>query len=59
MLFRSVPRGATAALLPAVVADRYLRRLRQAGYDPFAPVLGMPDGLQIIRLAAAALAKRF
>ena len=55
----AVPRGATAALLPAVVADRYLRRLRQAGYDPFAPVLGMPDGLQIIRLAAAALAKRF
>ena len=53
-----VPRAAIAALLPAIVADRYLIRLQRAGYDPFAPVLATPDPLQIWRLAFAALLGR-
>src|SRR5436190_6383418 len=54
-----IPRSAMAALLPAVVADRFLTRLRRTGYDPFAPVLAVPDPPQIWRLALAALLKRF
>jgi len=54
-----VPRHARAALLPAVVADRFLLRLQRAGHDPFAPALAMPDTLQSWRLAAAALRGRF
>ncbi|HEY4470382.1 MAG TPA: phytoene/squalene synthase family protein [Stellaceae bacterium] len=54
-----IPRSAFAALLPAVVARRHLARLRQAGYDPFAPALAAPDPLQIWRLALAALQGRF
>ena len=53
------PRSAIAALLPAIVAGRFLARLRRAEYDPFAPVLAVPDPLQIWRLAAAALLNRF
>ena len=39
-----VPRAARPALLPAALADLYLRRLRRAGNDPFAPGLdvGVP-----------------
>lgn len=55
----SIPRSAIAALLPAVIAERWLTRLRRAGYDPFAPALAAPDPLQIWRLAAAALLNRF
>jgi NADH dehydrogenase [ubiquinone] 1 alpha subcomplex assembly factor 6 len=55
----AIPRSAIAALLPAIVADRFLARLQRAGYDPFAPVLAVPDPLQIWRLAAAALLNRF
>jgi phytoene synthase len=54
-----IPRSALAALLPAVVASRQHARLRQAEYDPFAPVLTAPDSLQIWRLALAALRGRF
>jgi phytoene synthase len=54
-----IPRSAMAALLPAVVAECFLTRLRRTGYDPFAPVLAAPDPLQIWRLALAALLKRF
>jgi NADH dehydrogenase [ubiquinone] 1 alpha subcomplex assembly factor 6 len=53
------PRGARAALLPAVIADRFLARLRRAGYNPFAPEFARPDPLQSWRLAAAALRNRF
>lgn len=53
------PRAATPALLPAVIAARALARLAAAGHDPFAPALARPDPLQIWRLAAAALARRF
>jgi phytoene synthase len=55
----AIPRSAIAALLPAIVAGRFLARLRRAEYDPFAPVLAVPDPLQIWRLAAAALLNRF
>jgi NADH dehydrogenase [ubiquinone] 1 alpha subcomplex assembly factor 6 len=54
-----VTRSAIPALLPAVVADRFLLRLRHAGYDPFAPTLAAPDPLQIWRLAFASLRGRF
>jgi NADH dehydrogenase [ubiquinone] 1 alpha subcomplex assembly factor 6 len=55
----AIPRSAIAALLLALVASRFLTRLRRAEYDPFAAALAMPDPLQIWRLAAAALLKRF
>jgi len=54
-----IPRRAGAALLPAVIADRFLVRLKRAGFNPFAPELARPDPLQIWRLAAAALRNRF
>jgi NADH dehydrogenase [ubiquinone] 1 alpha subcomplex assembly factor 6 len=54
-----VPAAAIAALLPAVVADRSLRRLKRAGYDPFAPGLQLRDPLQAWHLAGAALRRRF
>jgi phytoene synthase len=53
------PRRALAALLPAVIADRYLLRLKRAGFNPFAPDLAPPDPLQSWRLALAALRNRF
>ena len=56
---REVPRSARAALLPAVVADRFLARLQRAGCNPLAPELAAPDTLQSWRLFAAALRGRF
>ena len=44
---------------PAVIADRFLLRLKRAGFNPFAPELAAPDPLQSWRLAAAALRNRF
>ena len=58
-LRRAVARAALPALLPAVVAERSLTRLRRAGYDPFDPALAHRDPLQSWRLAAAALRHRF
>jgi NADH dehydrogenase [ubiquinone] 1 alpha subcomplex assembly factor 6 len=58
-LHRSVPRAARPALLPAVIADRSLIRLRRAGDNPFAPELRLPDPMQSWRLAAAMLTGRF
>ena len=52
-------RQALSALLPAVVAARYLRRLSLAGYDPFDRSVAAPDPLQSWRFAAAALLNRF
>jgi phytoene synthase len=54
-----IPRSALPALLPAVIAQRSLSRLRRARYDPFDPALALPDPLQSWRLAAAALLNRF
>jgi NADH dehydrogenase [ubiquinone] 1 alpha subcomplex assembly factor 6 len=53
------PRRARAALLPAVIADRYLLRLKRAAYNPFAPELAQPDPLQSWRLALGGLRNRF
>ena len=55
----TIPRAGLAAVLPAIVADRFLGRLRRADDDPFAPGLAAPDGWQSWRLAAAALFNRF
>jgi NADH dehydrogenase [ubiquinone] 1 alpha subcomplex assembly factor 6 len=55
----TIPRAGLAAVLPALVADRFLGRLRRADHDPFAPGLAPPDGWQSWRLAAAALFNRF
>jgi phytoene synthase len=56
---REVPRQMLAALLPAVVAQHHLVRLRRADYNPFASELAIPDPLQGWRLFAAALSGRF
>lgn len=56
---RAIPRSALPAVLPAVVAGRYLGRLHRAGYNPFDPALAVPDPLQSWRLLAAALRNRF
>jgi len=52
-------RAALPALLPALVAERYLRRLKRAGCDPFDKALTAPDPLQSWRFAVAALLNRF
>ncbi|HMD64167.1 MAG TPA: squalene/phytoene synthase family protein [Stellaceae bacterium] len=54
-----IPRSALPALLPAIIAQRSLTRLKQAGDDPFDPALATPDPLQSWRLAVAALFNRF
>jgi phytoene synthase len=54
-----VPRQALPALLPAIVAQRSLLRLKRAAYNPFDPALALPDPLQSWRLAAAALLNRY
>ena len=55
----AIARPALSAMLPAIVAARFLRRLERAGHDPFDHSLADPDPLQSWRLAAAALVKRF
>jgi NADH dehydrogenase [ubiquinone] 1 alpha subcomplex assembly factor 6 len=54
----AVPRAARPALLPAIIAERFLGRLKRAGDNPFAAELPAPDPLQIWRLAAAMLTGR-
>jgi phytoene synthase len=56
---REVPVSALAAMLPAIIAGRFLKRLAAAGHDPFAAALARPDPLQSWRLLAAALRGRF
>lgn len=56
---RSIARSALPALLPAIIAERSLARLKRAGYDPFDPALAVPDGMQSWRLAIASLRNRF
>lgn len=51
---RRIARQAVPALLPALVAERNLKRLRQAGYDPYSPEIARPDGSFGLRLALAA-----
>jgi NADH dehydrogenase [ubiquinone] 1 alpha subcomplex assembly factor 6 len=54
-----IPRQALPALLPAIVAQRSLLRLKRAAYNPFDPALAVPDPLQSWRLAAAVLLNRY
>jgi NADH dehydrogenase [ubiquinone] 1 alpha subcomplex assembly factor 6 len=55
----SIARRALPVLLPAIVAERSLARLRQAGYDPFDPALATPDAMQSWRLAIASARNRY
>lgn len=55
----TVPRAAVPALLPAVVAQGALDRLRHAGWNPFDPRIAAPDPLLVWRLGAARLRGRF
>ncbi len=48
---REVPRKALPALLPARLADLYLKRLRKAGGDPFAAAAQAPSPGRVWRLA--------
>jgi len=52
---RKVPRSARAAMLPAVIAERFLARLKRADFNPFGAELTVPDTLQSWRLVTAAL----
>lgn len=54
-----VPRSSRPALLSAVVAGRYLGRLKRMDYNPFAAELTARDPLQSWRLLAATLRGRF
>jgi phytoene synthase len=56
---RSIPRSALPALLPAIIAERSLSRLKRARYDPFDPAVVVSDTLQSWRLAIASLHGRF
>lgn len=56
---RSVPRKALPALLPAVLAERRLNRLEQAGHNVMDPRLARPDTLQSWRLAWSAMRGRY
>ncbi len=56
---RELPRAALPALLPAVIAERALVRLRRVGWDPFDPRLAVPDPLQTWHLLLARLSGRF
>ena len=56
---RSIARSALPALLPAIIAERSLARLKRAGYDSFDPALAFPDTMQSWRLALGWLRARF
>jgi NADH dehydrogenase [ubiquinone] 1 alpha subcomplex assembly factor 6 len=58
-LRRKVPRGAVPALLPAVLADRYLARLERTGFSLFDGGLQRPGGDRALRLLWAALRGRY
>ena len=54
-----IPRALLPALLPAIVAERALARLRKAGWNPFDPRVGTPEPLLTWRLAGALLRRSF
>ncbi len=56
---RQVPRAALPALLPAVLADGYVRTLRRTGYDPFAAALASPRPRDLLRLGVAGRLGRY
>jgi NADH dehydrogenase [ubiquinone] 1 alpha subcomplex assembly factor 6 len=55
----ALPKAALPALLPGILADRWLARLARAGYDPFDRRLARPDGGRAARLGLAALRGRY
>jgi phytoene synthase len=55
----SVPRRAVPALLPAVLADRYLDRLERGGFSLFDTAMLCPGGERPLRLLWAALRGRY
>ncbi|HEX2115249.1 MAG TPA: phytoene/squalene synthase family protein [Alphaproteobacteria bacterium] len=54
-----VPRTAVPALLPAVLADRYLGRLERRGFSLFDPSVQRPAGDRAARLLWASLRGRY
>ncbi|MFM7344740.1 MAG: phytoene/squalene synthase family protein [Tagaea sp.] len=54
-----IPKESFAAALPAKIAALALRRLEQAGFDPFAPALQKPHPADIWRLWWAHSLRRF
>lgn len=58
-LSRDVSADALPALLPAALADGYLRRLERARYDVFDPRLAQRPGLLSARLALHAMLGRY
>jgi NADH dehydrogenase [ubiquinone] 1 alpha subcomplex assembly factor 6 len=56
---RQVPRAALPALLPATLADGYLRRLQRARYNPFAASVQKPGPLRLAKLAVNAARGRY
>jgi NADH dehydrogenase [ubiquinone] 1 alpha subcomplex assembly factor 6 len=58
-LRQDVPRAALPVLLLARLSDRRLSRLRDAGFDPFAPAAQRPTPGDPARLALASLLKRY
>ncbi len=53
------PRALLPALLPATLADLYLRRLAAAGHDPFHALVQARPPLRVARLIAAQALRRF
>lgn len=58
-LRREVPPAALPALLPARLADGYLRRLRAHRFNPFAAAVAQRPALALPRLALAAARHRY
>ncbi len=58
-LRRGVKRAALPVLLPAKLADGYLRMLRRGGYDPLSPTLAERQKFAAWRVSAAALLGRY
>ncbi len=56
---RRLPQAALPALLPARLASIYLRALERGGFDVFDPRLALPRGGNSLRLAWAALIRRY
>ncbi len=54
-----IPPAARPALLPAVLADTYRRRLERAGYELFDPALQQPAPFDPLRLAVSAWRGRY
>ncbi|MCW5698830.1 MAG: squalene/phytoene synthase family protein [Rhodospirillales bacterium] len=56
---REVPKEALPQLLPATMADVYLRRLARVDYDPFHPLVQHKGAGPLLRTAYGALRRRY